>query len=351
MPESALYPSLVAFGARPGVFCGATTAASFGNPENELQALLGSAGVYDLGWRSMLVVTGSDRVRWLNGMVTNNTRDLAPNHGNYNFVLNAQGKIQGDLAAYNRGEYLLLVTSADQASKLREFLDRYIIMDDVEITDITEKLTSIGIAGPRANASLAKVGMQFPTLEPGQTHDLDWNNLGLTVVRGYGEYDDNYEIWMSPENAPQLWTALTDAGAAPAGFEALELARILRGVPRYGVDITERYLPQETAQFRALHFAKGCYIGQEIVERIRSRALLHRTFAGFEIEGPPPAKGSPVMGPEKQVGEITSAAAYSISGKSRTFALGYIRTELSAPGSRVTVNGAPAYIRALPFEF
>ncbi|HEX6880704.1 MAG TPA: glycine cleavage T C-terminal barrel domain-containing protein, partial [Terriglobales bacterium] len=146
------------------------------------------------------------------------------------------------------------------------------------------------------------------------------------------------------------WKALQEAEATPVGYEALEWLRILRGVPRYGVDITERYLPQETGQFRALHFAKGCYIGQEIVERIRSRALLHRGLAGFEIDGPAPAAGTPVVGTEKQVGEITSAATIPVSGAERTFALGYIRTEAGKPGGRVSISDSSATVSELPFQ-
>lgn len=350
MPKSALYDKLTESGARPGEFAGAQAIASFGDSGRELSSLRSGAGLFDLGWRGMLVITGEDRVRWLNGMVTNNTRDLALDRGNYSLVLNAQGRIQGDLVAYNRGEYFLVVTELAQAEKIKGIFDRYIIMDDVEVTDISEKLTAIGIAGPKSLDVLMKAGFKVPELSPGEVTDTDWNNIGLSIGRGFGDRGESYEVWFHPDNAATVWNALVGAGATPVGYEALEWLRILNGIPRYGLDMTERYLPQETGQDRALNFTKGCYLGQEIVERIRSRALLHRGLAGFVVDGPPPAAGTPVMGPEKQVGEITSSASIPIEGMPKTFALGYIRTEASAPGTEVRINEASAKVSTLPFQ-
>ena len=102
-----------------------------------------------------------------------------------------------------------------------------------------------------------------------------------------------------------------------------------RGIPRYGIDIRERDLPQETEQERALNFSKGCYVGQEIVERIRSRGQVRRKFTGFEVNGPLPSPGSKVLVDGKEVGEITSAASLPLSGGERRVALGYIRREVS----------------------
>src|SRR5512146_1518837 len=108
MSRTALTDKLATAGARVGEYCGADTASSFGDTRAEFWALRAGCAVYDLGWRSKIIVSGKDRVRWLNGMITNNIRDLQPGRGNYSFLLNPQGHIQGDLYAYNRGEYLML---------------------------------------------------------------------------------------------------------------------------------------------------------------------------------------------------------------------------------------------------
>ena len=136
----------------------------------------------------------------------------------------------------------------------------------------------------------------------------------------------------------------------PVGSDALEMYRIVRGVPRYGMDLRERDLPQETGQEHALNFTKGCFIGQEIVERIRARGNVHRTFLGFEAEGESPQPGTKVRANDKDVGEITSAARVPFPGGERTLALGYLRREVAAPDAEVQVGEQSARVRMLPFD-
>ena len=133
------------------------------------------------------------------------------------------------------------------------------------------------------------------------------------------------------------------------GPEAQEVHRIALGIPRYGQDIRERDLPQETEQTRALHFSKGCYIGQEIVERIRSRGSVHRKFTGFLVDGPLPAPGTKIQLDGKDLGEITSAASLPVEGGERRVALGYIRREAATPGKVLQAGDATAIVAELPF--
>lgn len=339
MAATVLQEKLRAAGARLGEFAGAETAVSFGDAAVEYRVLREGAGVYDLGWRAKIVATGADRVRWFNGMVTNNVRDLAPNHGTYSFLLNAQGRILGDMAVFNRGEYLLVDTDREQAGKIREVFERYIIMDDVELADASDKLTAIGLRGPKAKDVLAAAAIATPALQPLEVADLTLRDMGISVVAG--EQEDSYEIWVAVANAPEVWDALLAAGANPVGTEALETARIADGVPRYGLDIRERDLPQETEQFRALSFTKGCYVGQEIVERIRSRGQVHRLFTQFEVEGEAPP-GAKIQGGGKDVGEITSTASLP---DGRKLALGYVRREAMA--GELTAGGAKLHPQEL----
>ena len=142
---------------------------------------------------------------------------------------------------------------------------------------------------------------------------------------------------------------LVAAGGKPSGTAALELLRIASGIPRYAHDIREKDLPQETGQQRALHFTKGCYIGQEIVERIRSRANVHRSFNGFEIRGPLPDPGIKIQADGKDVGEITSAASLPTAGGELSVALGYLRREAALPGKQLQAGSATATVANLPF--
>jgi len=321
----------------------------FGDVRAEFQALISGSGVYELCSRAKISLTGGDRVRWLNGMITNNIRDLAPAHGVYAFLLNPQGRILGDLYAYNRGESILVDTDQSQLEKILAVFDKYIIMDDVEVSNVSGQLVAIGIAGLNARESLRGAGFEVPALEPLQFAQLTWGQIGVTIVRSDNQRVESFELWLAPENLEQVRKALVNAGARPVGMAALELLRIAAGVPRYGADIRERDLPQETEQERALNFTKGCYVGQEIVERIRSRGQVHRKFTGFEVHGELPASGSKIHADGKDVGEITSAASLPLASGDRRVALGYIRREVAAPGKLVEAGGSGARVANLPF--
>ena len=338
---------------RIGEYRGTTSAACFSDPQQEFAILPHDCGVYDLGYREKVSLTGADRVRWLNGMVTNNIRDLAAGRGVYAFLLNPQGHILADLYAYNRGESILVDTDASQLEKMIVTFDHYIIMDDVVITRLGEHMTSLGVAGPKSRAVLKAAGIQVPEMPPLEIItpkcDCDCGCLECSVVRSDDPRNESYEIWIAPRDVLKLWQALIAAGARPVGWEALERDRIVSGIPRYGVDLRERDLPQETEQARALNFNKGCYVGQEIVERIRSRGAVHRKFSGFLLDGTVAiAAGTKIISAEKEVGEITSAADIACDGRHKTVALGYIRREVGVPGREVTVGDSKAMIVALP---
>jgi folate-binding protein YgfZ len=332
---------------------GAETAARFTDPQQEHAALLNACGVYDLGFRTRLALTGGDRVRWMNGMVTNNIRDLAAGHGVYAFLLNPQGRILGDMVVYNQGEALVVETDRSQVEKIVATFDHYIIMDDVNVENLGEKWTALGLSGPNSRALLNAAGINTPempleTMTPQCVCDCDC--VECKVVRGEDSQYESYEVWLAPKDVYKTWQALINAGATPVGSEALEIQRIVAGIPLYGVDIRERDLPQETEQMRALNFNKGCYVGQEIVERIRSRGNVHRKFTGFLVEGATAiAAGEKIIAVEKEAGEVTSVAVLNTPAGERTLALGYIRREIGVPGREVMLGKAKATVTQLPF--
>jgi len=322
------------------------------SPESraEFAALVSGCGVFDLSNRSKISLSGKDRVRWLNGMITNKVRDLAEGQGIYAFVLNPQGHILGDLYTYNRGDWLLIDTDQAQAEKLLGIFRKYIIMDKVELAELSGRLTTIGIAGPKARQILHAARFELQELEVLQVMDLTRSETPITVVRKDNLALDWYEIWVAPEQVAAVRESLTSAGAASVSSDAVELLRIASGIPRYGQDIRERDLPQETEQLHALNFNKGCYIGQEIVERIRSRGAVHRKFGGFEVTGALPALGSKVQAEGKDVGEVTSAALLPLAKGDRPVALGYIRREAANAGQRLQAGDAQLSVTPVPFE-
>jgi folate-binding protein YgfZ len=349
MSQTALYPWLASGEALIGGYNGVETALSFGSPANELAALRSGCGSFALPWRAEINVTGKDRVRWLHNMVTNNVRDLAVNRGNYNFVLNAQGRILGDMYIFNHGESLVLQTDSSQVEPLTTAMKRFIIMDKVEFAPADPALMTLGVCGPEAAKVLTSAGIDASGMSPLELRELTIDGLAMTVIAGPEKKPNWFEIWLDPARAQDVWTRLIGAGAVPVGAQALEMWRVLHGIPNYGQDVRERDLPQETEQADALNFTKGCYIGQEIVERIRSRGHVHRQFTGFEFPGAMPDLDKSEAD-RRALAEITSFARVPTANGERNLGLGYVRREALGESSEIDVNGVTAKVVELPFE-
>jgi folate-binding protein YgfZ len=308
----------------------------------QLDAILHGAAFAAITDRAFLRVTGADATRWLNGMVTNNIAALAPGEGNYNFLLNAQGRIQGDCTIYREpGDgpaTFLLETQNSQLETIQKTLDHFIIMDDVELTPLDD-LSGIVIAGPQALSIVMALGtanhQAAPCSSAAQAPPPQSINLKQTIYAGapvsliqaHSPLVPRFEIWSDPSTIANILAELHGTHAVLASAADLEALRILEGTPKYGIDIrnteTAKDLPQETGQTHALHFAKGCYLGQEIVERIRSRGQVHRKFTQFTLTGALPTLPAPLEANGKPAGELTSAAQIGDT----IYALGYARRE------------------------
>ena len=318
------------------------------NPQ--LSALLDGAAIASLDTIGWIRVTGEDRVRWLNGMATNSVQDLVSGKGAYNFFLNAQGRIQADGYIYASPDELLIETSRTQIATLIPYLDHYIIMDDVELSDVTSSRHGLTVIGPKAASLFEQLGLPISDLGELETRTLRWNSTTVSVNRAFDPLVPRFELWTAaPEEVAALSQALTDLSAVPCEAQPLEWLRLLEGTPLYGVDIRDRDLPQETNQARALHFAKGCYLGQEIVERIRSRGSVHRTFTAFRIEGALPNAGTHLESAGKQIGEITSVASIPLAGGPLQLALGYVRREALERHQPLQYPGGTASPISTPF--
>lgn len=348
MAQTDIHSELVLNGGKTGDYLGVETTLSFSGPREELEILQSGCAVFHLNWRTLINVTGKDRVRWLHNMVTNNVRDLQLNRGAYNFVLNAQGRILGDLNIFNRGESLLLQTDRNQVETLLATMRRFIIMDKVELTHLGTGMTAIGIAGPNAIQVLAAGGVDVSGMQPLEIRDRTVGDASIQIIRATEQKPGWFEIWTDPAHAADIPKKLTDCGAQPVGAEALEIWRILHGIPQYGKDIRDRDLPQETGQVQALNFNKGCYIGQEIVERIRSRGQVHRKFTGFEFSGSAPSLGK-FDADGRTVAELTSVARVPGASGGREIGLGYVRVESVPENGVLNLNRSEARMVDLPF--
>jgi len=284
------------------------------------EALKTGAGLIDLTGRGVIRLTGEDRVRLLHAMSTNHVQGLAVGEFCYAFFLNSQGRILADAFILRQEDYILLDTEPDTAQKLYQHLDKFIIADDVMLEDLTGKMAVLAVEGPLAAEVVAGVTAKI-------------SSTGESAVRLYTETGDVAK------------QQILDSGAILVSPEEARLVRMENAIPRYGEDLGEDHIAQETRLMHALHFSKGCYLGQEIVERVRSRGHVNRVLAHLEVDAlDAPAVGTKIMAGEKEVGSVTSSVYSPSLGKSIAF--GYLRAESAAAGTTLVVGSAVGLVTA-----
>lgn len=304
------------------------------------EGLRESAAWFDVSGRGAIRMTGEDRARLLHAMATNDIQRLSPGHGCYVFFLNAQGRILGDANVFTFENSFLLDTEPETGEKLIEHLDHYVIADDVTLANETAQWAILDVEGPRSADAMHKLGA--PQLsDPWDVQSWEGGMIAAVSSTGAG-----FRIFVPAAERTELASRLSATGMPEATREEVNLVRLEHGKPRYGDDISERYLTQETNQLHAVSFTKGCYLGQEIVERVRSRAQIHRVLNPVRIrskEAPPPRTKLTLEG--KDVAEITSAAFSPAFGE--VVALAYVRVEQLQNKQEMRVagdNGATAYL-------
>lgn len=311
--------------------------------QNAYQALREQAAWVDLSGRGKIRATGEDRVRLLHAMCTNHVQQLIPGTGCYAFFLNSQGRILADANVFAMPDYLLLDTEPCVLQRLLEHLDKFIIADDVTLHDFTEATATIAVEGPEAEAVLNKLGA-MPAHTPGSL--VEWGHRQVAHASYTG--GTGYTIFVDAERKAELAAELEAAGVPQASLEDAEIVRLENARPLYGIDFSEAQIPHETRLLNAIHFSKGCYLGQEIVERVRSRGHVNRLLTPVRIDATEsPARGTTVQQAGKDVGEITSAAFSPALNTTVGFA--FLRAEAiqngdltTAAGARVTPSEPPA---------
>lgn len=301
-------------------------------------ALRESAAWIDLAGRGVIRMLGEDRARLLHAMTTNQVEQLQPGQGCYAFFLNAQGRILADVNILCFEDHFLLDTEPELRTKVYEHLDRYIIADDVTLEDRSEATAVLTVEGPQAAEVLARLGAPAPAAPHGCAL---WG--GRAVARFDTTGAGGFALFLPAQEKDAVAAQLAAAGVPEATAGEARIVRIENGRPRYGEEITERYLVQESGQLRAVSYNKGCYLGQEIVERVRSRGQVHRVLRRLEIDSPiPPEAGVKLMAQGAAGAEIASAA-YS-PALQKTVALAYVRTPLSEPGTHLELDGITARV-------
>jgi aminomethyltransferase len=304
-------------------------------------ALHTAAAWVDLSARGRIYATGEDRARLLHAMTTNHVQQLTPGTGCYAFFLNAQGHILADVNLLCLEDRFLLDIEPETRESVYRHLDKFIIADDVALEDVSEALACVAVEGVKAAAVLDAMGVPVPDAE--YAHALSNEAVVERVSQSGGA---GFRIFM-PVGTKADWIArLQSAGAVQATAEEARTVRLEHGKPRYGEDIFDTTLPQETRQMQAVHFAKGCYIGQEIVERIRSRGHVNRMLVKLEIEGQTPlASGTKVTAGAADAGEVTSSAFSPRLNK--VVGLAYLRAQYAADATELQAGGRAALVLPL----
>jgi folate-binding protein YgfZ len=338
-----------AAGANIGEWFGCALPSDFGDWRKEYRFARESVALLDKNYRAYLSFTGPDRVRYLNAILTNNIKDLKAGEGIVSLFLNPQGRIQAEIETYAEEEKLLCVSFAMIREELIPALDHFIIMDDVTLTDETARYETLPVEGPL----VIEIVKQLANIDLEALPELGWkdskvSSIPCRIIRRSPGGNPSAEFLCEQSHLPALWNVLLDTTRAheggPAGYTALSALRLEAGIPWFGYDFGEKQIPHEAGLENShISYTKGCYTGQEIVERVRSRGQVNRVRALFQLsEANLPSADTPILFAGKEIGSVTRSA-YSPTFHSN-ISMGYIRREQSNPGSEVQIDGATAIV-------
>ncbi|HEV2617872.1 MAG TPA: glycine cleavage T C-terminal barrel domain-containing protein [Candidatus Acidoferrales bacterium] len=355
-------------------FFGCTLPRDYGDVAREYKFARESVALLDKNYRAVISFTGQDRARYLNAMLTNNIRDLAPGHGNISLLLSPQGRIMAEVETLATENRLLVISHAMIRQRLIETFEKFIIMDDVTLEDLTDRTGTLALEGPKTPPIVRELcGLDLNSLaELGHAEAIarkaeaiakkDGSEIPCRIVKYSRGAIPGADFIAAREHLPALWNLLLEAarrhGGGPVGYAAINILRLEAGTPWYGVDFDENQIPHQAALEKThINFSKGCYTGQEIVERVRSRGHIQRQrvmlcFVGDAV----PNLGEPLFADAEtpaearaervEVGFVTSAAKSPATGA--IIGMGYVRHEHAAPGATLTWKNGEAEVVELP---
>ena len=336
----------------------------FTDPVSEHLAVRNNVGITDVSYRGRHRLTGEDRAKFLHRIISNDVESLTTGQGTYAMLLTHRGKIIADLNITVLEDTISIDTASENTESLFNELDKYIIADDVELSDVTAETGAIAVHGPQsADLVQSVLGLNGLAALPERHNcvreaDGDFKHT-IVCVRTDSTGEIGWTLYTAAEALAPLWETLMAEGVRfnvqPIGWNALESLRIEAGVPRYGTELTDAVIPLEAELEHAIDFEKGCYIGQEIVARMKYRGHPNRLLRGLEVDGKPIRKLQPnakVFDGDKEVGWVTSSTFAPTLAKE--IALGYVRIAVTEAGSRVQVETSDGRVDAtivrLPFS-
>jgi len=323
---------------------------SFGDAASEYRAAKQAAALYDSTYLGRLKATGTDVLDLLNRLSTNLVDSIEEGSGVQTVLTDDRGRILDLLVVLNVGSHVLLITGPQNRDRIIQWIDKYTIVDDVTIEDVTLSTAMLSVLGPGAGPLLSRLtGVEIESLQPYHWMEATVGGKEIQIFCRDGIGMPRYEAVTAWEDVPAVWQALKDAGALPIGTDAHEALRVEAGVPGYSSELIDIYNPLEAGLWNSISFNKGCYIGQEVIARLDTYGKVQRHLVSVSF--PPDAQivdGLKLAYAGKEVGSITSIARLPETGD--LLGLSYIRKEAAVPGTMVTFGegqGLEAQVVAL----
>jgi folate-binding protein YgfZ len=336
-------------GATMAPWFGCDLPSDFGNVREEFFFPKKSVALIDKNYRSYLSLSGPDRIRYLNAILTNNIKDLSPGAGVVSLLLNPQGHILAEIETYAQPDKLFCISYNMIRERLVETLDKFIIMDDVTLSDDTAIHGTLALEGPAAARIVADLtGVDLASLAELGTREVRVGSLPCTLIRrSPGEFV-SAEFVTGRGDLRELWDVLQEkahsAGGGQSGYTALSALRMEQGIPWFSYDFGDKQIPHEAGLENShISYTKGCYTGQEIVERVRSRGQVNRRRVRlvFDSASAPPA-GAVLTFAGKEAGVVTRSA--TPPDLSTAIGMAYVRKEANASGTQLTWSGGNANV-------
>lgn len=340
-------------GATIGEYFGTLLPSRFSEFGTEYAALRDTVALVDTNIRAFFSFSGPDRQRYVNAILTSNVRDLKPGQGTVGLLLNPQGHILAEVETFALEDSILASSHAMICERTFLTFEKFIIMDDVTLEDLTASMGTLDLAGPRAAAVVAELGVENFMEMPLLAHEeLKLREVPCRIVRREFAGDAAATLIAGRDQLPALWRALAERvrahGGEVAGMEALNSIRLECGIPWFGCDYDDKQIPHEAGlEHSHINYEKGCYTGQEIVERVRSRGHVNRRLTELRFfAAEAPASGTKLLLGGIEIGNVTSSA---FSPRlDQPVGLGYLRREHSAIGTLMDASGISAEVIAPP---
>lgn len=344
-----------AAGAQIGECFGTLLPAGFGDFKTEYSAACGTVALVDTNFRALFSFSGPDAQRYLNAILTSNVRDLKAGAGTVGLLLTPQGHILAEVETFLSDKSILASSHAMVRERTFSTFDKFIIMDDVTLEDVTTATATLDLVGPLTAAVIAEIaGVDLAGLPVLSHVEANLGSIPCRVVRK-AWLDHPAAMIVAPrEHLATLWDELESRvrahGGSAAGMDAVNSVRLECGTPWFGLDYDDKNIPHEAGlEHSHISYEKGCYTGQEIVERVKSRGHANRRLSTLQfLAAETPAPGTILLHEGKEIGNVTSAAQSPVLG--RPIGLGYVRREHAALGTRLDASGVPAEVISPPLS-